>query len=81
MQQPVRGNHTGVRSLFANLRNHMLQSHESDGLGHDCLKHIATMQVKGLALVKEYALGISLHVLHYDVCCPGRIRLLYAKLD
>ena len=64
--QPVRGNHTGVQRLFANLRNHMPQSHKSDGLGHDCLKRIATMQVEGLALVKLYALGISLHVLHYD---------------
>jgi len=51
------------------------------GLGHDCLKRIATMQVEGLALVKPYALGISLHVLHYDGRCPGRIRLPYTKLD
>jgi len=77
----VRGNCTSVQRLLANLRNNMLQSHESEGLGHDCLKHIATTQVQWLALVKQHALRISFHALLNDVGCPGRIRFLYAKLD
>jgi len=45
MQQPVRGNHAGVRRLFANLCHHVSQSHKPDGLGHDCLKNIATISM------------------------------------
>jgi len=59
----------------------MLQSHEPAGLGHDRLKHVATMQIQRLALVEQYALGIRFHALYNDVGCPGRIRFLYPELN
>jgi len=46
------------------------------GLGHDTLKHVATMQIQRLALVEQHALGIRFHALYNDVGSPGGIRFL-----
>jgi len=54
----------------------MLQSHEPEGIGHDTLKHVATMQIQRLALVEQHALGIRFHALYNDVGSPGGIRFL-----